>query len=299
MKEQVLREGYLRMMDTKNTNPVQYFWTTVSYESDKGKAEAIFQEPLEMNALVGKKLKLEFDGRIRCIDCGIPTKKSVNQGACFGCFKKLAKHDMCILRPETCHFHLGTCRDREWGKENCFKKHTVYLANTSGMKVGITKEVPVSNRWVDQGAMQAIPIVEVDSRKKAGIVETALSKFITDKSAWQRLVTSSPATVDLEKEKEKFVKYMQNNEFSAEIPIDKDSDKGFEEEKIEFKVAKDKQTNLEYPILVYPKKAKSLKIDSPILSKLIGIKGQYLLFEDGVINIRSHGGYFARLSLLS
>ena len=60
----------------------------------------------------------------------------------------------------------------------------------------------------------------------------------------------------------------------------------------------DEITLLNYPVLEYPKKVKSLNFDkSPIVrGKLMGIKGQYLLFEGGeVINIRRHTGYYVEI----
>ena len=51
---------------------------------------------------------------------------------------------------------------------------------------------------------------------------------------------------------------------------------------------------IKYPVLAYPEKVKSIKLDStPIIeSKLMGIRGQYLLLDEGqVINLRSHAGY--------
>jgi len=60
----------------------------------------------------------------------------------------------------------------------------------------------------------------------------------------------------------------------------------------------DEVTLLNYPVLEYPEKVKSLSFDkSPIVrGKLVGIKGQYLLFECGeVINIRRHTGYYVEI----
>jgi hypothetical protein len=68
---------------------------------------------------------------------------------------------MCILKPEQCHYEAGTCREPEWGLAQCFKPHYVYLANSSGIKVGITRESQIPIRWIDQGAVQALPIMKV------------------------------------------------------------------------------------------------------------------------------------------
>jgi hypothetical protein len=56
----------------------------------------------------------------------------------------------------------------------------------------------------------------------------------------------------------------------------------------------DSVTDIQYPVLKYPQKVKSIDLEKQnILSgKLMGIKGQYLIFEDNsVVNIRKHEGY--------
>lgn len=295
----MILQGYLRMMDHSGLSPVEYKWNYVTYEDETlgKKAESsagtdhVCEEPV--NSWLGKKITLSTNGKIRCTNCGKPTKKSFGQGACYACFSTKAEHDMCILRPETCHFHKGTCREPEWGKVNCFKKHTVYFANSSGLKVGITKENPVSNRWVDQGARFGLPILEVDSRVAAGTIEHYLTKFLPDKTAWQKLVQGDPPYFDLVKEKEKYLKHLATIEFSLE------SQNGNKTSLKWDAVTTKDVTEISYPILSYPKKIKSLKLteSESIEDRLVGIKGQYLLFESGVINIRSYGGYQFQLTV--
>ena len=137
-----IASGYLRMLSHKEVSPVEYNLVTVDYKDDIEK-----ESELALNSLIGKTMKLSFTGEIRCIHCGKKTKKSFAQGNCYPCFINLAKNDLCILKPETCHHHLGTCREPDWGLKNCFKKHTVYLANSTGIKVGITKENPIINTF--------------------------------------------------------------------------------------------------------------------------------------------------------
>ena len=88
----------------------------------------------------------------------------------------LASNDLCIMRPETCHHHLGTCREPEWGLQNCFKKHTLYLANTSGIKVGITKENPVTKRWVDRDRQESRSPCTTSTKTAAKICWSLSSK---------------------------------------------------------------------------------------------------------------------------
>lgn len=51
---------------------------------------------------------------------------------------------------------------------------------------------------------------------------------------------------------------------------------------------------LSYPVLQYPEKVTGLSFDKdPVIEgRLVGIKGQYLLFDrDRAVNIRRHNGY--------
>jgi hypothetical protein len=60
--------------------------------------------------------------------------------------------------------------------------------------------------------------------------------------------------------------------------------------------------HMEYPVMSYPEKIKSINLDkTPEFSgKLSGIKGQYLIFEDGrVINFRKYAGYLVTISVNS
>ncbi|EMY79610.1 PF10977 family protein [Leptospira weilii serovar Ranarum str. ICFT] len=275
--------GFLRMMDHQGIDPVRYIWVTATYDSNTSeKQEAHIQENSDILNYLGKKVKLEFTGKIRCVSCGRITKKSFNQGNCFTCFQTLAENDMCILRPDTCHFHLGTCREPDWGESHCFISHTVYLANSSAIKVGITKENPVSNRWVDQGAVQGIPLVEVTSRRDAGIIEKELSKVLSDRTTWQKMVAGDPEEVDLSERKKEFIRKIE----SLDLDLD-------------YKISpQESPTTIRYPVQSYPLKIQSLAPDkNPVIEDVLtGIKGQYLLFESGVINIRAYGGYETILS---
>lgn len=281
-------QGYLRKMDKAwSKDQVQYSLRYVNYSSEAegrktGTAESIPIQGPVVNEFLGKTIHLEFTGRIRCVDCGRLTKKSFNQGSCYNCFITLASNDICILQPTECHYHLGTCREPEWGLKNCFKKHVVYLSITSGPKVGITKEKFPENRWIDQGAVEAIPILETKSRLDAGIIEEYIGNYIGDRTSWQKMVTGEPDRdgIDLKKERDKFYRAVEN-----------DSDLRSKIQSIKPSSVK-KSTEFTYPILSYPK-AKSIKVEpgTSIESRLIGIKGQYLLLEQGVINLRTYEGY--------
>lgn len=230
----------------------------------------------DLTARVGKLISLNFTGKIFCVNCGKVTKKTYSQGYCFPCTIKLAECDLCILKPETCHYDKGTCREPSWGEENCLKPHVVYLANSSGLKVGITRKTQVPIRWIDQGASEALPILEVKTRLQSGHVEMMFKKHISDKTDWRKMLKGDPEAIDLVATKERLLLELKEELAGVEHEI-------LNEPVVSFK----------YPIQRYPEKISSMNLDKTpeIKDRLIGIKGQYLIFENGVLNVRSHTGY--------
>ncbi len=228
---------------------------------------------LPLNDLIGTPIRFRHTGRIFCVNCGNLTKSSFSQGYCFKCMQTLAQCDMCIVKPELCHFHLGTCREPSWGEKHCMIEHTVYLANSSGLKVGITRSHQVRTRWMDQGAVQALPIVRVKNRFDSGRVESTLSRLVPDKTNWRAMLKGQSERVDLKAERDKL--------FASWGP-DLPGERLFEEEHA-----------FAYPVLAYPAKPASLNLDKQpeVSGELQGIKGQYLILSTGVINMRKYGGY--------
>ncbi|MEM9603766.1 MAG: DUF2797 domain-containing protein [Pseudomonadota bacterium] len=243
-------------------------------------------EPL--NAYLGQRLRLHHTGNIYCDHCHKRTPKSYAQGHCFSCMKTLASCDNCIIRPETCHHHLGTCREPEWGLANCFAPHIVYLANTSGLKVGITRQSQVPTRWIDQGATQALPLLRVKSRLVAGLVEVALAQHVADKTNWRALLRGDPEPCDMHDAAATLLAKLE----PALAPILA----AHGEDAIE-RLSEDVVT-LDYPVLEYPGKIASHNFDKDpeVAGVLLGIKGQYLMFDTGVINVRKFTGYDATLA---
>ena len=238
---------------------------------------------VNMNTLVGRHIELSFNQVIQCSNCGRQTAKSYSQGFCFPCARSLARCDLCIMKPETCHYHLGTCREPEWGKAHCFTPHIIYLANSSGLKVGITRKTNMPGRWIDQGAIAAIPILEVSTRLESGRVEMALKAHVNDKTNWRKMLKNETESIDLLKAK---------NNLLGEIPeLIKE---------LGATCLNDDVVNIDYPVLQYPNKINSLNFDkTPVISGILnGIKGQYLLLESGVLNIRKFGSYHVTLSAL-
>lgn len=267
-------QGTLRKMRVQRNEPISYFLPLGD-----------FSVPLA--PFMGKTLHLRYQGGIYCIACGRKTSKSYNQGYCFVCCKKLAACDLCILKPETCHHHLGTCREPEWGDSHCNVPHIVYLANSSGLKVGITRETQIPIRWMDQGARQALPVFRVATRYQSGLVETTLAQHIADKTNWQALLKGESEPVDLFAARDDLwgrcsqeLALLQER-FPGQISL-------LPEATVE---------NFSYPVLQYPQKIKSFNLDHTpdVEGTLLGIKGQYLLLDTGVINIRKFTAYQVEL----
>jgi len=188
------------------------------------------------------------------------------------------------MKPETCHYEAGTCRDESWGEEFCFQPHYVYLANSSGVKVGITRHTQVPTRWIDQGAVQALPIFKVQSRYISGLVEVAFAEYVSDKTSWQRMLKNLQPSVDLMAKRDELMGLCTERLEAIQ--------QQFGSESIEF-LSDAEVVDIKYPALQYPEKVKSFNFDkTPEVSGVLqGIKGQYLLLDTGVINIRKFTGY--------
>jgi hypothetical protein len=243
---------------------------------------------VDMNELLGSHIQIQYNGLIHCSHCGRKTNKSYSQGHCYPCMQSLASCDMCIMKPETCHYDQGTCRQPEWGEQNCMIEHVVYLANSSGLKVGITRHSQIPTRWIDQGAIQAIPMFRVKTRKQSGLVEDALKAFVADKTNWRAMLKGEVELLDMQAMREKML--------TDALPIlEKLSmSEGAEAEKEPFyQVSTEEATSLNFPVLKYPTKIKSFNLDkTPMIEgTLEGIKGQYLIFDTGVINMRKYSSY--------
>ncbi|PPK50167.1 uncharacterized protein DUF2797 [Marinobacter persicus] len=277
MSELIDVTGRLRKMPASAEAPV-------SYQLAVGDAR------INVNELVGRRVRLDFDGVIRCIHCDRTTKKSFNQGYCYPCFRKLAACDSCIMSPEKCHFHLGTCREPEWGERNCMVEHVVYLANSSGLKVGITRGTQVPTRWIDQGAVDAIPMLRVSTRYLAGLAEVACKQHVADRTNWRAMLKGEVPELDLEAERERILGLIGDDLAQLRQEHGEDS----------LRVVEESPQALSYPVEVWPSKVKTHNLDkTPDVEGLLeGIKGQYLILDTGVINIRKFTGYEVRFRVL-
>ena len=268
--------GHLAKMQVQLDQQVQYFLPVDDHS-----------EPL--NPLIGQRIRLEYLGDIHCIHCGRRSSKSFNQGYCYPCFTKLPQCDTCIMSPEKCHYDQGTCRDPHWGEEYCFTDHYVYLANSSGVKVGITRGSQVPTRWIDQGATQAMPIFRVKSRYQAGLIEDCLREHIADRTHWQKMLKGNSEAVDLEQIRDDLLAQSELGLSHLEQRFGLLAIQRLYHQKV---------VEINFPVLEFPEKVKSLNLDKqPIVEGvLLGIKGQYLILDTGVINIRKFTAYNVQFS---
>ena len=261
-------EGVLTKMETEYGNPIQYY---LVFESSF----------LNVNQLLDKNIAINFVG-FQCLNCG-KKKKIFRQGFCYDCFYSSAAVGDWIMKPELSTAHLGIeDRDLAYEEKVQLQPHIVYLALSSEIKVGVTRKTQVPTRWIDQGANEAIAIVEVPNRYLAGITEVALKDYYADKTNWRKMLTNDIEAVDLVAERLKL-----QDLIPAEVQE-------------YFYSEKNDLYQLEYPVLQYPSKVKSLSLDKTpnYEGKLTGIKGQYLLFEDGtVFNVRGSEGYVVSIEV--
>ena len=239
---------------------------------------------IPLNEKIGQPIRIEYLGEIRCQACSRQTNKSFAQGYCYPCFAKLAQCDLCIMSPEKCHYHKGTCREPKWGETFCMQDHIVYLANSSGIKVGITRHSQVPTRWLDQGAMQALPIARVATRQLSGLLEVIFKQHVSDKTNWRTLLKQDAENLDLSLKRDELFEVCH-----AEIEELQD-EYGLLGVQLLYDAP---QAEFCYPVNQYPTKVSSLNLDkNPLVEgKLMGIKGQYLLLDTGVINLRKYSAY--------
>jgi hypothetical protein len=237
----------------------------------------VADQPLD--PLLGCELQLEFTGRITCTYCGREGKKSFGQGFCYPCFQARAEADQCIVRPELCHFHddANPCRDEAFALSNCFQPHVLYVSLTSGLKVGITRRANIPTRWLDQGATAAVPLAELPDRRTVGLLEARLrdEAGLADRTHWTQLLKNAEGVGDLAAHAEAVAALLVGHEVAL-LPA-----------------AERVLRRFRYPVLAYPTRVKSFNLDrDPRAGGILqGIKGQYLIFTDAVINLRKYSGY--------
>lgn len=243
---------------------------------------------IDLNALLGRSVRLSFAAQINCVACGRKTNKSFNQGYCYPCFSTLAQCDVCIMSPEKCHFQAGTCREPAWGEEFCNREHFVYLANSTGFKVGITRGTQLPTRWLDQGAVQGLAVARVATRQISGLLETIFKQHVADKTNWRALLKADAPELDLAAKRDELFALCH-----TEIH---DLQQRFGLEKVQM-LDSATETRIAYPVSQYPQKINSHNLDKENVLEgiLTGIKGQYWILDNTVINIRKYTGYHVEL----
>ncbi len=262
-------EGNILKMRTELATPVKY-------------TLPIGDTLIEMNDLIGQKITMGFTGQINCISCGKRTKTSFSQGFCYNCLQTAPEASESILRPELSKAQFGIARDVEWAERHDLIEHYVYLAISSEVKVGVTRNHQIPTRWIDQGASFAIKLAKSPNRHIAGVIEVFLKQYFTDKTNWRAMLKNQiKSDFDLVAEKERVIQLLPTE---LQKYIDADNE----------------VTEITYPVEQFPTKIKSVGFDKlpEIEGTLLGIKGQYLLFDgDRVLNIRKHNGYFLRVEM--
>lgn len=234
---------------------------------------------LDLNAGLGRTLKIRFTGERFCIHCGKPVGR-LYDGHCYPCFSALARCDRCIVAPHTCHHHLGTCREPAWGREHCLVPHVVYLAETSGTKVGVTGAARTARRWADQGATAALVLARTPDRRTAGQIEVAVARAIPDRTDWRSLIRGTTRPVDFAREHERAAALVP----PALRPC---------------LVNQPEIHRLSYPVRSHPPRARSVRLDrvARLEGRLEGILGQYLFVGGAALNVRRHAGFRVELDL--
>lgn len=234
-----------------------------------------------LNEQLGRVIRLKLTDQIHCVGCGRKISKTFQQGYCFPCTQTLPECDLCMVKPELCHFAAGTCRDEAFAHTHCFQPHYVYLANSSGLKVGLTRAKNVPHRFIDQGASEARLIAKTASRRTAGLLEVHFKQSLADKTNWRKMLMGESSFTewpDLQELKPDF----------GALALELDW------------IATPQSIHIRYPVLEYPKKVISLNLVElrEITGTLLGIKGQYLILDQGVINWRKHAGHTLSLELV-
>ena len=269
----IIWQGTLKKMRVEDADPVRYFLSDGWFDPDARTGDHLLNDHL------GGPLTLRFTGQIHCVACGRPTKKTFGQGFCFPCNRDRAEADICMVKPELCHHGdpEHPCREEAFAQAQCFQPHVLYVSLTSGLKVGITRRPNVPSRWIDQGAVTAVPVAILPDRRSVGLVERRLvDAGFADKTHWTRLLKGNPEDTDLSPVVDRVLTKLAEWDIAGVLPDDERRPRTFT-----------------YPVRVWPQKVRSHNLDKEpeLTGTLQGIKGQYLLLDVAVINLRKYTGY--------
>jgi len=231
---------------------------------------------LELAPFIGASLTVRATGVLSCVSCGKRVKKLFAQGFCYPCLVNAPEAAECIVRPELCSAHLGKGRDPEWERAHHHTEHVVYLSQSGGIKVGVTRSTQVPVRWIDQGAVAALIIARVPYRQLAGLIEVDLKRILADRTNWRAMLKLVPPDGEA-------LRAMRTQAITA-----------LRHDLREYILENEEPLTIHYPVLAYPPKVISVSLEKTpeVSGGLMGIKGQYLIWEDGrVLNVRNHSGH--------
>lgn len=252
--------GFLQELEPTWAEPVQY-------------ALRVGDVRIPLNTRLGSRLEIRRLRQKACRHCGRRVSKLYQNGYCYPCVTTLAECDRCIIQPHLCHYHEGTCRDESFARRNCMIPHYVYLALSSHVKVGVTRKNRALQRWIDQGAVAALPVAEVPSRKQAGELEAAAAEFLSDRTDWRKMLRGEVEWEDLPVVRDRLRKMLgaRFEPFWIDVPA----------------------VRLAYPVAGRPPTVRSLSLDrrEAVEGVLLGVQGQYLLLDAGVFHVKKHTGY--------
>ena len=261
--------GSISKLSAKLNNPISYKFN-------------IGDVSFDLNNCIGKTIKIDFLGEINCIECGIKINKTFMQGFCYPCFIKSPRTSECIFKPHLCRAHEGEARDMEWSEKYCLSEQFVYLSLTSNLKVGVTRHTQIPTRWIDQGAHHAIKFAKVPNRYLAGMIEIEVSKYISDRTQWRKMLQGNYDSIDLSDKKNGMAELL-SDKYHKYLLSDNDV------------------IDLVYPQLEQLDKIKSINIEKNpnIIGTLTGIKGQYLIIDNlYVLNVRKYTGYSFQVEII-
>ena len=269
--------GILRKMRTEPGEPVAYFLKDAA-------VGGIPAADFALTPHVGSRVELRFLGEIRCTLCGRATKSTFGDGYCYPCSQSRPEADICIVKPELCHHGQPDhpCRDESFAQSQCFQPHVLYVSLTSGAKVGITRRANLPSRWLDQGAVAAVPLAVLPDRRAVGTIEKRLSDTgYADKTHWTRMLKGDPPAGELDD----FARQVAGTLAGWGVALLPDAER--------------RAVRFRYPVRQWPQKVTSFNLDkAPVVAGLLlGIKGQYLILDGGVINLRKHSGYRVEVSV--
>lgn len=267
--------GTLNKMRVAPSDPVSYWLEDGAPDAGPEAAR------IEVNPLIDSPVEIRFLGQVRCTCCGVVVERAYDNGYCGDCFRTRADADICMMKPHLCHHGEvdNPCRDETFAVERCFQTHFLYASLTSDVKVGITRHTNIPSRWIDQGAVVATTLAALPSRRAVGLVEHALAAEFRDRTHWMKMLREHPDEALLDEALDAIVSRMVALGLPGVLPAEQRT-----------------RLRFRYPLLGdRPEKVRSLNLNKATVvgGRLLGIKGQYWIFDTGVINIRRHAGYEA------